>query len=280
MARSGGELLVDGLAVTVQGTGGPVVLAHAGVTDSRVWHEVVPALLADGRQVVRYDARGLGRSARPTAEHSLVADAVQVLDALDLVTVDWVGLSQGAATGVDLALAAPARVRSLALVAPGLSGWQGRPLPGREARLAAYERGDAAALAVEVLRLWGPLSFDERGQVRDEPASRVVLEQAEWFLADPGHERAEPSAVPRLGEVAVPTLVVVGSDDTDETRSIARLLADEVPRARLVVLPDADHLLPLRVPGALSALLVAHLPRRRRTRARPRRSGAGGGPAA
>lgn len=252
--------VVDGLAVTVQGSGEPVVLAHAGVTDSRVWDEVVPALVAAGRQVVRFDARGYGRSARPTADHSLVADASRVLDALGLARVDWVGLSQGAATGLDLALAAPQRVRSLALVAPGLSGYEGPPLPGRQARLAAYESGDAQALAVEVLRLWGPLSFDEDGQVRDEPASRVVLDHADWFLTDPGHELEEPPAEPRLAEVDVPTLVVVGDADTDETREIARRLARGVRGARLVVLPDADHLLPLRVPQALAALLLEHLP--------------------
>lgn len=256
-----GESRVDGLAVDVRGAGEPVVLAHAGVIDSRVWDLVLPRLLEAGRQVVRYDARGFGRSARPTRPYSLVDDARRVLDAVGAPAVDWVGLSQGAATGVDLALASPARVRSLALVAPGLSGYAGPPLPGRDARLRAYQAGDARALALEVLRLWGPLSFDDRGRVRDEPASAGVLALADWFLSDPGYEVEEPAAVPRLAEVTVPVLVVVGEQDTERTRTIADLLARAAPGAQLEVLPEADHLLPLRAPDALGALLVSHLAR-------------------
>jgi 3-oxoadipate enol-lactonase len=100
------------------GHGEPVVLAHAGVTDRRIWDAAVPALVAGGYRVIRYDLPGYGLSPRPTEPRTFVAIAVEVLAAAAVDSVHWVGLSQGAATGVDLALAHPERIRSLALIAP------------------------------------------------------------------------------------------------------------------------------------------------------------------
>jgi 3-oxoadipate enol-lactonase len=242
-----------------EGEGDPVVLAHAGVTDRRIWDAAVPALVAAGYRVVRYDQPGYGRSPRPTGPHSLVADALGVLDAVGLDSVHWVGLSQGGATGADLCLAHPDRVRSLTLVAPGMSGYDWPTLPGYDDRVAAGERGDAPGLALEVLRLWGPMSFDESGNLRaDDPAAAVLLDQADWFLED-DDEIEEPAAEPRLGEIAVPTLVVLGDRDVDGITDIGQRYARGIPGARLVTLGPADHLLPLRVPDELNALLLEHL---------------------
>lgn len=135
------------------GRGDPVVLAHAGVTDRRIWDAAVPALVAAGYRAIRYDLPGYGLSPRPAVPHSLVADALDVLAATGVGSVHWVGLSQGAATGVDVALAHPERIRSLALIAPGMSGYDWPELPGQDEREAAWERGDGAGLALAILRL-------------------------------------------------------------------------------------------------------------------------------
>src|SRR5687767_4146475 len=123
------------------GTGDAVLLLHAGVADRRVWDDVAPALGAAGYRAIRYDVRGMGRSAPPTEPHSLVADALAVLDAAGVDAAHFVGLSQGAATSVDTALTHPGRVRSLTLVAPGLTGYPWPQLPGFARRMAAAEAG-------------------------------------------------------------------------------------------------------------------------------------------
>jgi len=243
------------------GQGEPVVLAHAGVTDRRIWDAAVPALAGAGYRVIRYDQPGYGESSRPTGRHSLVADARSVLEETGVSSVHWVGLSAGAATGVDLALAEPERIRSLALIAPGLSGYDWPELPGYADREVAWERRDGAALALEILRLWGPLSFDDAGNLRpDDPAAHVLLEQADWFLQD-DEEIDEPPAEPRLAEIAVPTLVVLGDQDVDEITDIGERYGRGISGARLVTLSPADHLLPLRVPDQLHPLLLEHLGR-------------------
>jgi pimeloyl-ACP methyl ester carboxylesterase len=247
------------LHIEDEGTGDPVVLAHAGVTDRRIWDEAVPALVAGGYRVIRYDAAGYGLSPRPTGAQSLLAEALHVLDTTGLESAHWVGLSQGGSTGVDVALAQPSRIRSLVLIAPGMSGYEWPTLPGDEVREAAWERGDADGLALEILRLWGPMSFDDDGNLRpDDPAARVLLDQADWFMHD-GEEAEAPAAEPRLGQIAVPTLIVLGDRDVEPITDIGQRYERGIAGARVVTLAPADHLLPLRVPEQLHPLLLEHL---------------------
>jgi pimeloyl-ACP methyl ester carboxylesterase len=234
-----------------------VLLLHAGVADRRVWDPVVDPLAKAGYDVIRYDMRGYGRSAPATEPHSLVTDALAVLDAAGVGAAHFVGLSQGAATSVDTALAGPRRVRSLSLVAPGLSGYEWPRLPGFADRMAAAEAGDTHGLAIAIAHLWAPLSFID-GTRPCDAAAKIILDQAEQFMRDE-MEVEEPPAIGRLGEIDVPTLVVLGDSDVDPITEIGRILATGIPGARSVTLSGADHMLPLRVPDKLTELLLGHL---------------------
>jgi 3-oxoadipate enol-lactonase len=187
-----------------------------------------------------------------------VADAVAVLDACGVERAHLVGLSQGGATSVDTALAHPGRVRTLTLVAPGLSGFDWPELPGRADRIAAGERGDLPGIVESLVRLWAPLSIGPDGRPTGDLAVTMMSDLAEFFLLDE-LDVEEPSAVERLDRIAVPTLVVLGDRDLDVITTIGDLLAAKIPGARRVMLPGADHILPLRTPEALDALLADHL---------------------
>jgi 3-oxoadipate enol-lactonase len=242
-----------------EGQGDPVLLAHAGVTDRRIWDATAPALVAAGYRTIRYDRPGYGLSPRPSGPHSPVADALAVLDEVGVESAHWVGLSIGADIGVHVALAQPARVRSLALIAPGMFGYDWPPISGEDEQDTAYERGDAPGLALATLRMWGPLSFAPDGTVRgDDPAARTVLDQADWMLAEDDEVPLDPSE-PRLGEIRVPTLIVLGDRDVEPITDIGHRFARGIAGAKLVTLSPADHLLPLRVPDELHALLLEHL---------------------
>jgi pimeloyl-ACP methyl ester carboxylesterase len=267
-ARKLTDLVVDGGRIHAEetGAGEAVLLLHAGVTDRRVWDPIAPALAAAGFRAIRYDQRGHGRSPAPSAPHSQVADAIAVLDAAGVDTAHFVGLSQGAATSVDAALAHPTRVRSLTLVAPGLTGYRWPRLPGFARRMAAAEAGDAHRLAVETARLWAPMSFAD-GNTTDtdalcdgphDAAGRIILDQAEQFLRD-DLAVDEPYAVDRLAEIAAPTLVVLGDRDVAPISDIGHLLTAGIPGARGTIVADADHMLPLRTPEQFVELLLTHL---------------------
>src|SRR5438105_12298185 len=113
----GGRAVTD-LWYDVTGQGSDVVLFHSGLTDSRSWESILPAL-ARRHRVVRYDARAFGRSPDPTSEYELIDDALGVMEAAAVGPAHLVGNSLGATAARAIAMLHPDRVRSLTLVAPG-----------------------------------------------------------------------------------------------------------------------------------------------------------------
>lgn len=88
----------------------------------------------------------------------------------------------------------------------------------------------------------------------------MIQENAEpRLLAEAAMLYPDLDAISRIGKIDCPTLVVYGAHDHPEIGVIAHRLADEIPDARLEVMADADHYLPLRTPDRLTELLLAHL---------------------
>ena len=107
----------------VAGDGDPVALIHGFGLDARMWDAQAEAL-ADRYRVIRYDARGFGRSSVPAAEpFSHAGDLRALLRRLDVAPAHVVGLSMGGRIALNLALLDPAAVRSLTLVDAALDGF-------------------------------------------------------------------------------------------------------------------------------------------------------------
>jgi 3-oxoadipate enol-lactonase len=228
-----------------EGTGHPVVLLHGAGMDSRLWDAVRPRL-AHRYTLIRYDARGLGRSTTPTEPFS------------DVDRVARVGLSMGGETSIDFALAHPRRVSALALIGTSVSGHAWPPSTELTAYATARRERDAARLAVLELSIWAAMGTAAPG---GDLVAAMVAENAPRRIATE-HLLTYPDqdAVARLDRIAAPTLVVHGDRDHPEIATIARRLVAAIPGARLAVVPDADHYLPLRAPAPLADLLLAHLP--------------------
>jgi 3-oxoadipate enol-lactonase len=160
-----------------------------------------------------------------------------------------VGTSRGGRIALQAALARPERVSALVLVASAVAG---RPLnieatPEQEAEWeAAEQRGDLAELAQIDLDFWAPMGADEGLRA-------MFLENA---AASNGDDPAEEDpSVDRLGEIAVPTLVVTGGRDLPALEEVGDLLAREIPGAQRAVIQEADHMVQWRAPEELAALV-------------------------
>jgi len=235
------------LAYERAGEAPPVVFLH-GLAHSRdVWAEVA-RLLAPFFDTIRLDLRGHGAASEPEAPFAHHDDVARVLDALGLARAHVVGLSMGGAVAVDLALAHPSRVSSLALVDSALEGyaWSQEWIDAFHAvRRIGRERGaETARDAWADLPLFGGVGRDLL--VRDRGTRWVAP-----HLARP----LEPQAFGRLSEIRVPALVVVGERDGADFRAIARALAAGIAGARAVTLPGAGHLSPLEAPKLLADTL-------------------------
>ncbi|MFF8835564.1 alpha/beta fold hydrolase [Streptomyces sp. NPDC015130] len=240
------------------GAGSPVVLLHGAGMDSRLWDAVVPGL-ARHHDVIRYDARGLGRSTPPNEPFGDVEDLRAVLDHFGVRRASLVGLSMGGETALDFALAHPERVAALALVGASVSGHDWPESPELAAYSAARRARDTAALAELELTICAAMGRTAPGghlvetMVAANAERRVVSEQ--HCVLTTGRD-----AAPHLGEITAPTLVVHGRHDHREIAVISGRLATGIPGARGETIADADHYLPLRAPERLTELLLSHLP--------------------
>src|SRR5688572_18738504 len=80
-----------------------IALLHAGIADLRSWDALAPLLVDAGYRVIRFDARGFGRSQTDDVEYRPHDDVVAVLDALGIDRAVLVGNSQGGRTAIDAA---------------------------------------------------------------------------------------------------------------------------------------------------------------------------------
>jgi 3-oxoadipate enol-lactonase len=245
-----------------------LLLVHAGIADLRMWDPLVPDLSRD-RLVIRYDVRGAGGTSTEDVEYDPRRDALDVLDHLGVERAVVVGCSRGGTLALDLALEHPERVTGLAVIAPGLAGFDYPALTAEEERrfgeVEAMElAGEREAAAIVEAELWavGP------DRSADDVAPEFLARVRELALTGVGHEAeaprpVEPSAPAgeRLGEIAVPTLVVAGAHDLSESLPVCEHLAAAVSGAELHVLEDAAHLPSLEHPEEFLAVLRPWLER-------------------
>ncbi len=244
-----------------------MVLIHAGVADRRMWSHFAADLATDHR-VIRHDVRGVGESLPPSGSWSHHTDLLDLLDELLLERTHIVAASMGAGIAVEVALARPGAVASLVLVGPGGALFSETPAELRpiwKAEIDALDRGDIDA-AVEVnLRAW----VDGRGRAPDavDPdvrafvgrMQREAFEIPEWDAELYPENELSPPAAGRIAELTCPVLVLVGDADQPSIRATAERVAAEASRARLVVWPDAAHMLNLERPEAFAGLVREYL---------------------
>lgn len=247
----------------IDGSGPPLLLLHAGVANLRMWDPHVPDLAAR-HTVIRYDARGYGRSETAAVDFSNRADAVAVLDHAGVDLAILVGASRGGIIALDTVLEHPARAAGLVSVAGGISGYEpsasSLPMDRWEEAEAHWKEKHWDWLADFETRIW----VDGPGQPEDRaPAALRDLVHG-WIVDTYRAEKEEgspqpldPPAAGRLAEVACPVLVMIGGLDEAGTVESCRKLAASVPGSEVAEFPDAAHMLNLEHPERFTETLLA-----------------------
>ncbi len=246
------------------GKGSTVILLHGGNLDRRMWDAEFAALQRTHR-VIRYDARGFGRSGPADTAFAAHRDLLALMDALQLERASLVGLSMGGRIAIDFTLAHPERVDRLVLAAPGISGgtWadDGDTLWLNEARAAA-RRHDSLAVA----RAWLQSAYI-RTALRDSAIARRVrgwaLDQLPFWAGIMRHQdvevEANPPAAEHLAELRVPILLIVGTDDTAFIQDVARAIQSQAPNVRRVDIPGAGHMVNVEAPAEFLRVVTEFL---------------------
>ncbi|MGD8487315.1 MAG: alpha/beta hydrolase [Chloroflexota bacterium] len=249
----------NGLSIsyTTEGEGPPLLLLH-GATSMGIhdWGAQRPLLRAEFRLFMP-DARGHHRTLydvrRGWSRADLVSDALAFADALGLERFHIMGLSMGARTAVELAIAQPQRLLSLVAVSVSLEN--------EPAASVARRRLDPAAIE------------------RDDPAFAAELERRHDSYQGAGHWWQLVSAIrddtlaltaptpTELRRIRLPVLLAYGDRDPWVPLAQAVRIKRQLPDARLLVVPECGHVVEAERPSIFNPAMMQFL---RRTR-----SGAG-----
>lgn len=259
------------------GPRGPVLCIHGVGGWAETWRETLDALAAAGHRAFALDLPGFGESPAPRGARYFDADdpfyarvVMGALDALGLADAHLLGHSLGGAIAYGAAVTAPERVRSLVLVAGGGVGLDVAlplrlaTLPGMSllARLRgpSYARAGLASCFLDPARcpeaLWleadryVPRSLGETVRVL---RSGVTLRGVRRSLRDAWMARAS--------RYAGPVLVVWGREDAVLPSAHAALVREIFPRADVVIVERAGHLVMVERPEDFQAALLPFLHR-------------------
>ncbi len=257
LARPGARLVYE-----VTGDGPAVVLVHGFGLDMRMWDPQVGPLAARFR-VVRYDCRGFGASGPldPAVPYTHADDLVALLDHLAIEEAALVGLSFGGQVVLQAALAAPSRVRGLALLGAVLDGVPWDPASAQALREVTRQVQAGGVLAGRTAWLAHPLFAAAAG--RPGLAARLAAMVAgypgqHWLGQDP-HRRPDPRPIDALEDVTVPTLIAVGQFDVPGFREMSAVLARRIPGAQYHVVAGAGHMINMEQPAVVRKLLIRFL---------------------
>lgn len=236
--------------------GPPVVFANSLGTDMRLWDKVLP-LLPEGLRVIRFDKRGHGLSACPSAPYTmgaLISDIEGLLDYLSVRDAVIVGCSIGGMIAQGLAVKRLDQVR--AIVLSNTAAKIGTEEMWSE-RIAAVENGGVEALADAVMERWFSTAF------------RATPELIAWrnmLTRTPDAGYAGCSAAisgtdffTTTSGLALPALAIAGSEDGSTPPDLVRETANLIKGSRFELIRGAGHLPMVEKPDEFARLLTGFL---------------------
>jgi len=246
-----------------KGEGFPIVLVSGGgLLDCRAWDRQFETF-SERHKVIRYDIRGIGKSARPQEEFSHSDDLYALLKFLEIERAHIVGLSFGGGIAIDFALERPEMVDHLVLAATGPSSdAKGEAnLQGLTA-LSALAKKEGIAKVTQLIFDSG-IFISKENVAAQEKIRKIYLDNSDVFensfplirLWQP----ASPPAGPRLAEIRARSLVLVAENDNPHYKAITENLAARIPNATTLVIPGATHLINLDKANEFDEAVVSFL---------------------
>jgi 3-oxoadipate enol-lactonase len=241
--------------------GGPwITLSHGLATDHFMWDDLVP-FLASRYRILRYDARGHGRSGATSGDYSLELlgqDVIGILDAVGIEKTHFVGLSMGGMVGMGLALDHSARMSSVTVC-------DARGVAPPEYRDAWAERsqkvrvGGIETMVEPSVTRWFTPAFQHNNQAALDKVRHMVRRTSVDGFCGSAAALCELDYERRLPDVNIPMLFLVGREDQGAPVAAMRELHGKTPGSRFAEIPDAAHISVMEQPERCAAALLDFL---------------------
>jgi 3-oxoadipate enol-lactonase len=239
----------------IAGQGEPLLFIHGLGSCSQDW-QLQRAHFSQYYRVITFDLRSHGLSTKPPGPYSIAlfaSDTAGLLETLEITTTHMVGISLGGMIAFQLAVAEPKRVKSLVIVNSGPAV----PADTFKQRLPLYQR--LLIISLLGLRRMGKIlakrlfpkpeqealrrTFVERLAANDKAAYLASLKAIfGWSVTE------------HLGGIHCPALVISADEDYTPV-ALKEAYVAAMPNARLTVIPDSRHALPLEKPREFNEAL-------------------------
>ena len=246
-----------------KGSGFPIIfVSGGGVLDRRGWDEQFE-FFSKYYRVIRYDVRGIGKSARPQTPFSHSEDLYELLALLKIERAHVVGLSVGGAIAIDFAITHSEIVDHLILAAPGLSS-DAKSNANLEALTALSTLVKSNGIEhVTQLTVDAPFVLSKQNVAGREKVRQIYLDNQDAFQAGFPlyvHWHAlQPPPENRLASIRMPTLIVRGDRDSPVYSAMTDKISKGIPHSTTVVIPGGTHFLNLEKPTEFNQAVLKFL---------------------
>jgi pimeloyl-ACP methyl ester carboxylesterase len=253
------------LAVHTAGSGLPLVLLHAFPLDHSMWALQEP--LAEQVRLVVPDLRGFGGSDEgvPEGITALADDVVALLDALHVSDPAVIcGISMGGYVAQHVAARHPDRVAAVILVATKLEADSAEARAGRSDLAAKVGRLGLGILADAMI----PRLLADSAEARGAPGRAhveallrrtILMQRVETVQAALAALGSRPDMTDALRRLRPPALLVAGAEDAITPPACLEAAEAIIPKAKLLIVPGAGHMVPLEQPAVFNAAVLEFL---------------------
>ena len=244
---------------------GVLVLLHAFPLNARMWEAQLP--LADGGwRVIAPHFRGLDGGAGDPLAMSIddyAGDLIDLLDALHVDQAVFAGLSMGGYAALAVLRHAARYVQGFVLADTRAEADTAEGLDARRKMLDLVQSKGPAAVAEEMIpKLLGETTRRSRPEVIERVRSLVLSNSSEAIAGSIRALMSRPDSTALLAGVHVPTLILVGAEDTVTPLALSEKMHGAIAGSELTVIPGAGHLTNLEQPDLFNAALARFLSHR------------------
>jgi pimeloyl-ACP methyl ester carboxylesterase len=226
-----------------------IVFIHDGLVHSVIWDAQFEEFSKNYR-VVRYDRRGYGRSPKPDTNYSNIEDLNTVFETLKIDRAVVIGMSAGGGLVIDFTIHHPEKVSALITVGAVVGGFTySDHLMTRGGRLTPADFADRAKL-LEYLLNEDPYEIAPQNKEAREKLKEIMKDYSHNIDPEKSRLLVPPDrpALERLGEIKVPTLIIIGEFDIPDVFVHAGAIESGISNAQKAIVMGAGHLVPFEQP--------------------------------
>ena len=236
----------------------PIVLLHAFPLDHNVWNPQAKELSKD-YWVITPDFRGHGRSEATSGTYSmdlLAKDVKFLLEKLQVKNFVLGGLSLGGYVAFAYRRLFPDEIKALILVDTKADADTPQARLGRREMIDLVTTKSVASFSDRMLpRLFSKQNLDGNVAIVKDARRTIGAMNSLGIVGGLQGMAERPDSTPLLGQIRVPTLIIVGENDSTTTVDDAKKMASGIAGAKLVIVPNAGHISTLEQPEKVTSAI-------------------------